>query len=74
MANEPLRFKVKIAGREIGAVAAITPAVGVPEFFGSRARVPVRGTSNGYPFRSSLLPMGGCYRMPVNQALPGGRE
>jgi bacteriocin resistance YdeI/OmpD-like protein/uncharacterized protein DUF1905 len=69
MAKQKLRFKGKIAGKEIGAVAAITPPVNVPEFFGTRARVPVRGTINGIPFRSSLMPMRGCYMMPVNQAL-----
>jgi len=72
MAKQQLRFKGKIAGREIVAVAAITPPVDVPEFFGTRARVPVRGTINGFPFRSSLMPMGGCHRMPVNQTLRDG--
>src|SRR5580658_8249140 len=72
MAKQKLRFKGKIAGNEIGAVAAITPPVDVPEFFGTRARVPVRGTINGYPFRSSLMPMGGCHMMPVNQTLCRG--
>lgn len=72
MAKQKLRFKVKIAGREAGAVAVITPPVDVPEFFGTRARVPVRGTINGFPFRSSLMPMGGCHRMPVNQFLRTG--
>ncbi len=72
MAKQTLKFKVKIAGKEVGAVAAITPPVDVPEFFGTRARVPVRGTINGFPFRSSLMPMGGCHMMPVNQTLRKG--
>ncbi|MGB8730945.1 MAG: YdeI/OmpD-associated family protein [Candidatus Sulfotelmatobacter sp.] len=72
MAKQKLRFKVKIVGREVGAVAAITPPVDVPEFFGTRARVPVRGTINGFPFRSSLMPMGGCHMMPVNKTLRDG--
>jgi hypothetical protein len=63
---------VKLAGREIGAVSAITPPVDVPEFFRTRARVPVRGTINGFPFRSSLMPMGGCHIMPVNKTLRDG--
>jgi hypothetical protein len=74
MAKQKPRFKVKIAGREAGAVAAITPPVDVPEFFGTRTRVPVRGTINGFPFRSSLMPMGGCHMMPVNQTLRNGAE
>jgi hypothetical protein len=55
-------------------VAAITPPVNVPEFFGTRARVPIRGTINGYPFRSSLMPMGGCDMMPVNSTLRKGAD
>lgn len=72
MAKQTLRFKVKIDGREAGVVAAITPPVDVPEIFGTRARVPVRGTINGFPFRSSLMPMGGCHMMPVNKTLRDG--
>jgi Bacteriocin-protection, YdeI or OmpD-Associated/Domain of unknown function (DUF1905) len=72
MTKQQLRFKVKLAGGEIGAVCAITPPVDVPEFFATRARVPVRGTINGFPFRSSLMPMGGCHMMPVNKTLRDG--
>ncbi len=72
MAKQELKFKVKIDGREAGVVAAITPPVNAPEFFGTRARVPVRGTINGFPFRSSLMPMSGCHMMPVNKILRDG--
>jgi Bacteriocin-protection, YdeI or OmpD-Associated/Domain of unknown function (DUF1905) len=72
MAKAELRFTAKIDGMEAGVVAAITPPVDVPEFFGTRGRVPVRGTINGYPFRSSLLPCGGFHRMPVNRILREG--
>ena len=80
-----LEFTVKIEGREIGVVAALTPPFNVVEVFGTRARVPVRGTINGYPFRSSLMPMGDCvpasgspsrpspsHMMPVCKALRDG--
>lgn len=67
-----LKFTVKIKGKEAGVVAAIDPPVNVPEFFGTRARVPVRGTINGYPFRSSLMPCGGSHMMPVNRKLLEG--
>lgn len=66
------KFKGKIAGKQIGAVAAIVPPFDVVEAFGTRARVPVRGTINGFPFRSSLMPMGGCHMMPVNKLLRDG--
>ena len=72
MSKQKLRFKVKIEGREAGVVASITPPIDVPEVFGTRARVPVRGSINGFPFRSSLMPMGGCHRMPVNRTLREG--
>jgi len=72
MAKQQLRFKAKIAGKEVGVVATITPPVDVPEFFQTRARVPVRGTINGFPFRSSLMPMGGRHSMPVNKTLRDG--
>lgn len=72
MAQKKLTFKAKIQGKEAGVVAAITPPVDVPEFFGTRARVPIRGTINGFPFRSSLMPMGGCHMMPVNRTLCRG--
>ena len=72
MAKQELRFTAKINGKEAGVVAAITPPIDVPEFFGTRGRVPVRGTINGYSFRSSLMPMGGCHMMPVNKTLCEG--
>ena len=72
MAEKKLRFQAKIQGKEAGVVAAIAPPVDVIEWFGTRARVPIRGTINGFSFRSSLMPMGGCHMMPVNKALCQG--
>jgi hypothetical protein len=72
MAKQKLRFTTRIIGKEAGAVAAIVPPVDVAEFFGTRARVPIRGTINGYAFRSSLMPMGECHLMPVNKVLREG--
>jgi hypothetical protein len=72
MAERKLRFRGKIEGKEAGVVAAITPPVDVPEVFGTRGRVPVRGTINGFPFRSSLMPCGGLHMMPVNKTLCQG--
>jgi Domain of unknown function (DUF1905)/Bacteriocin-protection, YdeI or OmpD-Associated len=68
------KFKVQIEGREAGVVAAITSPFDVVEVFGTRARVPVRGTINGFPFRSSLMPCGGRHRMPVRKTLQDGAE
>jgi hypothetical protein len=40
--------------------------------FGTKARVPVRGTVNGYPFRSSLCNMGDGHFMVVNKEMRAG--
>lgn len=72
MAEKKLSFRVKIDGKEAGVVSAITPPIDVAEMFGTRGRVPVRGTINGFPFRSSLMPCGGPRMMPVNKKLCDG--
>jgi hypothetical protein len=47
----------------------------VEEVFGTRARVPVKGTINGFPFRSSLFPMGeGQHFMMVNKEMWEGAK
>jgi|ERR1700733_2655081 len=38
----------------------------VVRWFGRKSRVPVVATINGYSYRSSLSPMGGCHMLPVN--------
>jgi len=68
-----LEFKVKVEGRGTS-VSWLNPPFDVVEVFGTRARVAVRGTINGFPFRSSLMPMGGCHGMPINQALRKGAK
>lgn len=72
MAEKTLRFKAKIQGKEAGLVAAIAPPVDVIAWFGTRARVPIRGTINGFPYRSSLMPCGNARMMPVNKTLCQG--
>jgi hypothetical protein len=46
----------------------------VKEVFGTRARIPVRGTINGFAYRSSIFPMGkgGCHMMLVNREIRDG--
>jgi hypothetical protein len=67
-----LEFKTKLVGQEGSSVAAINAPFDVVEVFGTRARVPVRGTINGFPFRSSLMPMSGCHFMCVNKTMRDG--
>jgi hypothetical protein len=72
MPEKKLRFRVKIEGKDAGVVSAIIPPIDVKETFGTRGRVPVRGTINSFQFRSSLMPMGGRHMMPVNRTLCQG--
>jgi len=67
-----LRFTAKLEGREGSEVAALNAPFDVMEVFGARGQVKVRGTINGFPFRSSLMPMGGCHRMVINKAMREG--
>jgi hypothetical protein len=50
----------------------LRPPFDVPKTFGTRARVPVRGTINGYPFRSSLCNMGTGHLLGLNQQMREG--
>ena len=74
MPAKKLRFTVKLEGVEGTAVAWLNAPFDVEETFGTGARVPVRGTINGFPFRSSLMPMGGCHGMAVNKAMRDGAK
>ena len=72
MADKKLRFRVKLVAHDSSSATGLVPPFDVPKTFGTRARVPVRGTINGFPFRSSLMPMGGCHIMAVNKELREG--
>jgi hypothetical protein len=66
-----LEFKTKLEGKGVS-VAWLNAPFDVEKVFGTRARVPVRGTINGFPFRSSLMPMGGCHGMAINRSMREG--
>lgn len=53
-------------------VAWLNAPFDVVKVFGTRARVPVRGTINEFPFRSSMMPMGGCHGMAINKTMRDG--
>ena len=67
-----LEFTVKLEGEEGSSVTWLNAPFDVEKVFGTRARVPVRGTINGFPFRTSLMPMGGCHGMAVNKTMRDG--
>jgi len=66
------RFRVPLEKDEGSTATGITIPFDVQKTFGTRARVPVCGTINGFPYRSSIFPMGGCFMMAVNRELREG--
>ena len=66
-----LEFTVKLEGKGTS-VAWLNAPFDVIKVFGTRARVPVRGTINGFAFCSSLMPMGGCHGMAINKSMRDG--
>lgn len=72
MPEKKLRFKIRLVVQEGTSATGFYAPFDVPQTFGTRARVPVRGTINGFPFRSSLMPTGGGYCMAVNKTLREG--
>lgn len=64
------RFRAVVNRKEGGEVCSINIPFDVEQTFGARGRVPVRGTINGAPFRSSVFRMGGdCHFMVVNREM-----
>jgi len=68
------KFKVKLIGQDGSQVAALKPPFDVVEVFQRKGRVPVKGTINGFPFRSSLMNMGDGHMMVVNAQLRAGAK
>jgi len=72
MAGKRIEFKVILMKAQDSQATGIIAPKQVVDFFATRGRVPVRGTINGYAFRSSLMPMGGCHMMGVNKSMREG--
>jgi hypothetical protein len=68
------KFKVQLLGRAGSNVAALKPPFDVVAVFRRKSRVPVKGTINGFPFRSSLMNMGDGHMMVVNAQLRTGAQ
>ena len=68
------KFKVKLFGQAGSEVAALKPPFDVVEVFQRKGRVPVKGTIDGFPFRSSLMNMGDGHMMVVNAQLRAGAQ
>jgi hypothetical protein len=67
-------FEARLEGRGPSGYWVFLPIpFSVEKTFGSKSRVPVCGTINGYCFRNSLMPEGGgSHSMMVNKALQVG--
>ncbi|HVG33272.1 MAG TPA: YdeI/OmpD-associated family protein [Pyrinomonadaceae bacterium] len=69
------RFRVTLEGDEHSEATGIRIPFNVLEVFGTRARVPVKGTINGFSFRSSIFPGGeGVHYMAVNKSMRAGAK
>lgn len=66
------KFTTKLLGQDGSELAALKPPFDVVEVFQRKGRVPVKGTINGFPFRSSLMNMGDGHMMAVNAQLRAG--
>jgi hypothetical protein len=65
------QFKAKLFKPDaVGSWTYVTVPFQATEVFESRARIPVKGTINGVPYRGSLIPHGdGRHYMVVNKTL-----
>lgn len=70
----PKKFKVKLQSHAGMESATLKPPFDVVDVFQRKGRVPVKGTINGFPFRSSLMNMGEGHMMVVNAELRAGAK
>ena len=70
------KFTAKLIGRgPNGAWTHLDVPFSVEKAFGTKARIAVRGTLNGFPFRSSLMPRGqGVFYMAFNKQMQEGAK
>jgi Domain of unknown function (DUF1905)/Bacteriocin-protection, YdeI or OmpD-Associated len=70
------QFKSRLTSRgPRGAWTFLEIPFSVEEVFGSKARVPVSGTLNGFAFQNSLMPNGdGTHSMMVSKPLQAGAK
>lgn len=70
------KFRAKLLGMGPGkAWTALKVPFKVEKVWGSRARLSVRGTINGFAFRNSIFPDGkGAHFMMVNKAMQAGAK
>jgi hypothetical protein len=68
-------FRIKLEPCTGSEAARFTVPFDAEKVFGTRARVPVRGTINGHPYRTSIFPKGdGRHYMVVNRETREGAK
>lgn len=67
-------FQVLLEKDENSEACAFRVPFDVEKVFGTKARVPVCGTINGFPYRSSIMNMGEGHLMVVNKKLREGAK
>jgi len=70
----PRRFRAVLIKDDKTEGTGIAMPFDVRKAFGTRGRIPVRGTINGFAFRSTLSPYGGVHYLPVNRTLREGAK
>ncbi len=68
------RFKVKLLSHAGTEAAILKLPFDVVDVLQRKGRVPVKGTIDGFPFRSSLMNMGDGHMMVVNAELRAGAK
>ena len=70
-----IRFKVRLERYQDTQVLHVYVPINIVEAFGTRSRLAVKGAINGFPFRSSIFPMGGGkFYMVVNREMREGAK
>lgn len=69
------RFRAVLEKDPDSSATAIAIPFDVEKAFGGRGRIPVRGSLNGFAFRSSVFPMGGGFHwLVVNKQMREGAK
>lgn len=66
------KFKVKLLSHADSSAAILKPPFDVTAIFHRKGRIPVKGTINGFLFRSSLMNMGDGHMMVINAQMRAG--
>ncbi len=75
MAAMQKKFKATAQGAGPGnAWCFIAVPFDVAQLWGTRGRVPVKGTINGFPFRTNIQPMEGRHLLTFNKQLQAGAK